>query len=76
MSEVSQQAISILVVEDDPGDFGLIWAHVRLSRLGPSGGKEPLTWAKTLAEGIAAGRSNKPDVVLLDLSLPDSAGLA
>ncbi|MFZ2524358.1 MAG: diguanylate cyclase [Candidatus Ferrigenium altingense] len=76
MSEVSQQAISILVVEDDPGDFGLIRAHVRLSRLGPSGGKEPLTWAKTLAEGIAAGQSNKPDVVLLDLSLPDSAGLA
>ena len=76
MSEVSQQAISILVIEDDPGDFGLIRAHVRLSRLGLSGGKEPLTWAKTLAEGIAAGRSNKPDVVLLDLSLPDSAGLA
>jgi diguanylate cyclase (GGDEF)-like protein/PAS domain S-box-containing protein len=76
MSEVSQQAISILVVEDDPGDFGLIRAHVRLSRLGLSGGNEPLTWAKTLAEGIAAGRSNKPDVVLLDLSLPDSAGLA
>ena len=76
MSEVSQQAISILVVEDDPGDFGLIRAHVRLSRLGLSGGKEPLIWAKTLAEGIDAGRSNKPDVVLLDLSLPDSAGLA
>ena len=76
MSEVPQQAISILVIEDDPGDFGLIRAHVRLSRLDLSGGKEPLTWAKTLAEGIAAGRSNKPDVVLLDLSLPDSAGLA
>ena len=76
MSEVSQQAISILVVEDDPGDFGLIRAHVRLSKLGVSGGKEPLTWAKTLAEGIAAARGNKPDVVLLDLSLPDSAGLA
>lgn len=76
MSEIPQQAISILVIEDDPGDFGLIRAHVRLSRLDLSGGKEPLTWAKTLAEGIAAGRSNKPDVVLLDLSLPDSAGLA
>ncbi|MDD5384292.1 MAG: diguanylate cyclase [Gallionella sp.] len=76
MNETFQQAVSILVIEDDPGDFGLIRAHVRLSRLGLSGGKEPLTWAKTLADGVAAARSNKPDVVLLDLSLPDSAGLA
>ncbi|OHC27594.1 MAG: hypothetical protein A2Y50_04915 [Pseudomonadales bacterium RIFCSPLOWO2_12_59_9] len=76
MSETSQQAVSILAVEDDPGDFGLIQAYARLDKLGINGGKEPLTWAKTLAEGIAAARSNKPDVVLLDLSLPDSAGLA
>ena len=76
MSEILQQAISILVIEDDPGDFGLIRAYMRLAGLVPGGGKEPLTWAKTLAEGIAAARGNKPDVVLLDLSLPDSAGLA
>ena len=76
MSEILQQAISILVIEDDPGDFGLIRAYMRLAGLVPGGGKEPLTWAKTLAEGIAAARSNKPDVVLLDLTLPDSAGLA
>ena len=76
MSEILQQAISILVIEDDPGDFGLIRAYMRLAGLVPGGGKEPLTWAKTLAEGIAAARGNKPDVVLLDLTLPDSAGLA
>jgi len=76
MNRTFQQAVSILVVEDDPGDFGLIRAHVRLSGLGLSGGKEPVTWAKTLADGIASARSNKPDVMLLDLSLPDSAGLA
>ncbi len=76
MSEVFQQAISILAVEDDPGDFGLIRAYVRLAKLGLSEDKEHVTWAKTLVEGIAAARSNKPDVVLLDLSLPDSAGLA
>jgi len=75
MSEVFQQFVSILAVEDDPGDFGLIQAHARLAGLG-SGGKEPMAWAKTLANGIAAARSDKPDVVLLDLSLPDSAGLA
>lgn len=67
--------ISILVVEDDPGDFGLIRAHVRMSGLVPGGNTEPVIWAKTLADGIAAAQHRQPDVVLLDLSLPDSAGL-
>ncbi|MBI5438947.1 MAG: diguanylate cyclase [Nitrosomonadales bacterium] len=75
MGEIFQQAVSILAVEDDPGDFGLIQAYVHLAELGIGGNKEPAIWAKTLADGIAAARSNKPDVVLLDLSLPDSAGL-
>ena len=75
MSENFPQAVSILVIEDDSGDFGLIRAHVRLSGLVQGGDKEPVVWAKTLAEGIAAAQRNKPDVVLLDLSLPDSAGL-
>ena len=75
MSETSQ-SISILVIEDDSGDFGLIRAHVRLSGLVQGGDKEPVVWAKTLAEGIVAAQRNKPDVVLLDLSLPDSAGLS
>lgn len=76
MSETSQQAELILAVEDEPGDFGLIQAYARLAKLGNSGNKEPVTWAKTLADGIAAARSSKPHVVLLDLSLPDSEGLA
>ncbi|MDD5300390.1 MAG: response regulator [Gallionella sp.] len=76
MSETSQRIISILVVEDNPGDFGLIRAYARLAKLGIADNKELVTWAKTLAEGITTARSNKPAVVLLDLSLPDSEGLA
>jgi len=76
MNEDIRQALSILVVEDAPGDFGLIRKHVLLSGLDVGAGKEPVTWARTLAEGIASTRCNKPDVVLLDLSLPDSVGIA
>ena len=75
MSETSAKSVSILVIEDDPGDFGLIRAHVRLSGLVHDSGKDPVACAKTLAEGMAAARRDKPDIVLLDLSLPDSAGL-
>lgn len=75
MNEVFPQAVSVLVVEDDPGDFGLIRAHLRRSCLTQCGGLGQLLWAKTLAEGIAMAQGDKPDIVLLDLSLPDSAGL-
>ena len=76
MVETLQQITSILVVEDDLGDFGLIQAYVRLAKLGISGNSECVTRAKTLSDGIAAARSSKPAVVLLDLSLPDSEGLS
>ena len=76
MNKTSQQAVSILAVEDDPGDFGLIQAYACLAKLVTSGGKELVIWAKTLAEGISAAKNSKPDIVLLDLSLPDSEGIA
>jgi DNA-binding NarL/FixJ family response regulator len=75
MSETSKQAVAILAIEDDSGDFGLIRAYVSLVELGIRGGNKQLTRAKTLAEGVAAARNDKPDIVLLDLSLPDSTGL-
>ncbi len=79
MSIDYEQAVSILVVEDDPGDFGLVRAHVHQAGLarGEDKGamKGAVLWAKTLAEGVALARRDKPDVVLLDLSLPDSSGL-
>jgi diguanylate cyclase (GGDEF)-like protein/PAS domain S-box-containing protein len=76
MSTTYEQTVSVLVVEDDPGDFGLIRAHVHRAGLARGDDKGAVTWAKTLAEGVALARSGKPDVVLLDLSLPDSSGLA
>ena len=74
MTKLFQDKVSILVIEDDPGDFGLVRAHLHLAGFGHSGGPEP-RWAKTLAEGIAVATSSRPDAILLDLSLPDSSGL-
>jgi signal transduction histidine kinase len=74
MTELLQDRLTILVVEDDPGDFGLVGVHLRQAGFGRVGGPEPL-WARTLAEGIATAQSVMVDVILLDLSLPDSSGL-
>ena len=76
MAEPVLSAARILVVEDDPGDFGLIRVNVRLAKLELRGSEKSVAWAQTLAEGIAVSRRDKPDIVLLDLSLPDSSGLA
>ena len=72
MTDTRSPQISILAIEDDPGDFGLIRAHARLGGLCLD---DSLHWGKTLAEGMALCRQHAPEVVLLDLSLPDSAGL-
>jgi diguanylate cyclase (GGDEF)-like protein/PAS domain S-box-containing protein len=76
MNQPSTQALTILVIEDDPGDFGLVKAYLRQAGLDARGDAPALVWAKTLGEGLAAARQAAPDIVLLDLSLPDSIGLA
>lgn len=68
--------VPLLVVEDDPGDYGLLRAALRQAGLVPIGQSDTNVWARTLAEGIAAARLwTAFQLVLLDLSLPDSTGL-
>lgn len=71
-----QRPSSILVIEDDAGDLGLIRANIRLAGIGGSCEQDPVIWAPTVAAGVAAAAFHNPDVVLLDLSLPDSSGVA
>ncbi len=65
------EAIRILVVEDNPGDVRLIQAT--LTEADPRG--FAVTLAATLADGLARLADSAFDLVLLDLSLPDSFGL-
>ena len=77
MTESIPEHVSILVVEDDPGDYGLLCATLHQADRVAIGHADDSTWVKTLAEALAAvKRMAALDVVLLDLSLPDSAGLA
>jgi signal transduction histidine kinase len=75
MSEPIKQVLSILVIEDDPGDFGLIKAYLHQAGLGISGNADAMVWVRSLAQGVESVTRATPDVILLDLSLPDSAGL-
>jgi len=54
----------ILLVEDDPDNIGL------LKRLLEHHGYEIMT-AECASDGIAQARSEHPDVILMDLELPD-----
>lgn len=70
-TDLSTAPLRVLLIEDNPGDARLIRETLKdikdfrftLEHLG------------LLAEGLKRLASEKPDVLLLDLSLPDSAGL-
>jgi len=67
--------LSILIVEDEPGDHALVVTYLRHKTFRNDAGTPHLVWAKTLGEALAAARGTLFDMVLLDLSLPDSAGV-
>ncbi|AWK88272.1 GGDEF domain-containing response regulator [Azospirillum thermophilum] len=69
MVHLSNEPTAILLVEDDDADAGLVIRALR-----PYGRRFTLTRATSLQEARAWLRRNACDVVLLDLSLPDSFG--
>lgn len=62
---------NILLIEDNPDDQFLLSEELSDTVITNNN----LEIASTLKEGISKLNRNKPDVVLLDLSLPDSFGL-
>ena len=79
----ADDALRILLIEDNPGDARLIQEMLRgteelAQRVSPTetAGKTPEIDRKTrLEEGLEAIASEAPDIILLDLNLPDSEGL-
>jgi len=64
--------LKILLVEDSPADSRLLWEMLRDSGIKDRFSLDP---AVTLKEALGQLSSKKFDLVLLDLMLPDSAGL-
>ncbi|WP_417377089.1 ATP-binding protein [Gimesia maris] len=67
---MNKAILRVLLIEDDPVDHQLI----KLS-LSKSASAFELVWAQTLESGLLKFGENTFDVVLTDLSLPDSFGL-
>ncbi|HEY8036111.1 MAG TPA: diguanylate cyclase [Methylobacter sp.] len=66
------QAIRVLLIEDEAGD-----AHLVKTKLGHAqSGHFEVTWVQSLIEAQRRLADSSFDVMLLDLSLPDSDGLA
>jgi signal transduction histidine kinase len=65
-----QASLSLLLVEDNPGDVIIVREALR-----EANALTALRHVTTLADACLATGQSRPDAILLDLNLPDSAGL-
>lgn len=70
MPTIALKTLHILLFEDNAADADLVAEYLDLSKLDYS-----ITTAKRLADGIRHINERSYDLVLLDLSLPDSRGI-
>ncbi|OQA79091.1 MAG: Sporulation kinase A [bacterium ADurb.Bin243] len=71
---MSQKSIELLLIEDNPGDALLLKTYLE-SASQESGFPFTLTNSGTLAQTLKILSSKEFDVILLDLTLPDSEGI-
>jgi len=68
--EKTPRPLRVLLVDDDKGDYELLAEY-----LSEPEGAFHLEWADNLANGVRKLEASRPDLMLLDLNLPDSRGL-
>src|SRR5919106_1272393 len=68
---MNAQPVRVLLVEDDHGDARLFREMLADAGAAPSG----LVWSQRLDEALQRLNTESFEVILLDLSLPDSQGL-
>jgi PAS domain S-box-containing protein len=68
---MTKEPIQILMIEDNPGDARLFREYLHGTDLDPV----ELHTVEQLVVGLEHLVQNKPDIILLDLGLPDSQGL-
>ena len=67
----STHPLSILVIEDSPSDYFLFCEYLRLTKLPV----DQLLHAERLDEALDLVQKHNPDLIFLDLTLPDSEGI-
>ena len=70
MANTDLKTIQILLFEDNAADANLVAEYLELSKL-----KNEITTTTRLSSGKALLREKHYDLILLDLSLPDSTGI-
>jgi signal transduction histidine kinase len=71
-AHATPEVVSVLLVEDNPGDARLI----REALTEPGSHRHHVDWVERLQPALDRLAAGGVDVVLLDLTLPDSSGLA
>ena len=65
------EPIKVLLIEDNPGDARLITEALKEAE----DSRFDIVWRETLTDGLDILEEADTDIIVLDLSLPDSAGL-
>lgn len=69
--EKNLKSYRLLVIEDNPGDYVLLQQYIKRSQLPV----EQIIYAENMADVPALLKDNHFDIVILDLTLPDSVGV-